>query len=46
MKINIQWQDQHNEADAYRTAQRGAERTKKRHRLANESGSALDLVDP
>ena len=56
MKVNIQWQDQHghwkhfqtrhNEADAYRTAKRRAESTKKRHRLTSESGSVLDLIDP
>ena len=56
MKINIQWQDQHGhwkhfqtkhyEADAYRTAKRRAESTKKRHRLTSESGSVMDLIDP
>jgi hypothetical protein len=56
MTINIEWQDQHgnwqhyqskqNQADAYRTAKRRAESTKKRHRLRDEKGSVLDLVDP
>ena len=55
MTINIEWQDQHgnwhhyqskqNQADAYRTAKRTVESTKKRHRLTSESGSILDLIE-
>jgi hypothetical protein len=56
MSINIEWQDQHgnwhhyqskqNQADAYRVAQRHAESTKKRHRLVDDAGCLMDLVDP
>jgi len=56
MKINIQLQDQnghwkhyqtkHNEEDAFRTAKRRAESTKKRHRLISKSGSVMGLIDP
>ena len=56
VKINIQYQDQfkkwkhyqtkHNEADAYRTAKSRASRTGLRHRLVNEEGQLLDLVEP
>jgi len=56
MTINIEWQDQfgrwhhyqtkQNQADAYRTAKRRAESTKKRHRLTDERGSVLDFADP
>jgi len=56
MTINIEWQDQfgrwkhfqtkQNEADAYRVAQRRAESTGKRHRLVDDRGTLLDLVDP
>lgn len=55
-KIIIQWQDQfgnwqrfqekHNAADAFRTAKQRALSTGKRHRLVDEGGSLLDLVDP
>ncbi|MCP9911281.1 hypothetical protein KBZ15_15410 [Cyanobium sp. BA20m-p-22] len=55
MTINIQWQDQNgywrhfqskqNQADAYRVAQRRAESTKKRHRLVDDDGRLLDLID-
>jgi len=54
--INIEWQDQfgrwhhyqtkQNQADAYRVAQRRAESTGKRHRLVDQSGALLDLIDP
>ena len=56
VKINIQFMDQfkkwkhyqtkHNEADAYRTAKSRASRTCLRHRLVNEEGQLLDLVEP
>jgi len=56
MTINIEWQDQYgrwhhyqtkqNQADAYRVAQRRAESTGKRHRLVDQSGALLDLIDP
>ena len=56
IKIIIQWQDQfgkwqrfqekHNAADAFRTAQNRAKATGKRHRLADQSGALLDLIDP
>ena len=56
MTINIEWQDQfgrwhhyqakQNQADAYRVAQRLAESTKKRHRLVDDAGRLLDLLDP
>ena len=55
MTINIEWQDQHgnwhhyqtkqNQADAYRVAKRRAESTGKRHRLVNDQGRLLDLID-
>jgi hypothetical protein len=54
MTINIEYQDQHgnwhhyqtkhNQADAYRVAQRRAESTKKRHRLVDDAGHLLDLI--
>ena len=56
MTINIEYQDQfgrwhhyqskQNQADAYRVAQRRAESTGKRHRLVDQSGALLDLIDP
>jgi len=56
MTNNIEWQDQfgrwqhyqtkQNQADAYRVAQRRAESTGKRHRLVDDRGTLLDLVDP
>jgi len=56
MTINIEWQDQfgrwhhyqtkQKQADAYRVAQRLAESTGKRHRLVDQSGVLLDLIDP
>jgi len=55
LEIGIEWQDQfgrwhhyqskQNQADAYRVAQRRAESTKKRHRLVDDDGRLLDLVD-
>ena len=55
-KLIIEWQDQfgrwhrfqekHNAADAYRTAQQRTRTTGKRHRLVDESGALLDLIDP
>jgi len=56
MTINIEWQDQkgywrhfqskQNQTDAYRVAQRRAESTKKRHRLVNDAGNLMDLLNP
>ncbi len=56
MTINIEWQDQfgrwhhdqtkQNQADAYRVAKRRGESTGKRHRLVDDQGHLLDLVDP
>jgi len=56
MTINIEWQDQfgrwhhyqtkQNQADAYRVAQRRAESTGKRHRLVDDGGRLLDLLNP
>ena len=55
-RIVIQWQDQfgrwqrfqekHNQADAFRTAQSRARSTGKRHRLIDEAGQLLDLLEP
>ena len=55
-RIVIQWQDQfgrwqrfqekHNQADAFRTAQARARSTGKPHRLVDEAGQLLDLVEP
>lgn len=55
-RIIIQWQDQfgkwqrfqekHNAADAFRTAQHRARSTGKRHRLVDVSGALLDLIEP
>ena len=55
MKISIQWQDQfghwkhyqmmHHFPGAYRTAKHRAKHTEKRHRLVNEDGTLLDLVE-
>lgn len=56
MKYLIQWQDQfgkwqnyqtkHNEADTYRTAKNRAKSTNKRHRIKDENGSLIDIIDP
>jgi len=53
--FNIEYPDQHvnwhhyqskqNQADAYRVAQRRAESTGKRHRLVDDVGRLLDLID-
>ena len=55
-RIVIQWQDQfgrwqrysekHNQADAFRTAQARARSTGKRHRLVDDGGRLLDLLEP
>jgi len=55
MTINIEYQDQfgrwhhyqtkQNQADAYRVAERRAESTKKRHRLVDDAGNLLDLIN-
>lgn len=55
-RIEVQWQDQfgrwqryqtmNNEANAYRTARHRARNTGKRHRLVDESGRLLDVVEP
>jgi hypothetical protein len=55
-KIDIEYQDQfgkwqhytskHNQGDAYKTAVSRAKSTGKRHRLVDQNGSLLDLVDP
>jgi len=54
--FNIEYPDQHgnwhhyqskqNQADAYRVAQRRAESTGKRHRLVDQTGALLDLLNP
>ncbi len=56
MKIHIYFQTQfgkwekyqtkHNEADAFRVASRRAQSTNKRHKLLDENGILLDLVNP
>ena len=55
-KIDIQYQDQfdkwrhlqtkYNEGDAYRSAANRARATGKRHRLVDQDGTLLDLIDP
>ena len=55
-KIDIQYQDQfgkwrhfqtkHHQGDAYRTAANRARSTGKRHRLVDQDGTLLDLIDP
>jgi len=55
-KFIIQWQDQfgnwqrfqekHNQADAFRTAQARARSTGKRHRLVDDHGHLIDLIEP
>jgi len=55
MTINIEWQDQfgrwhhyqtkQNQADAYRVAHCRAESTGKRHRLVDDAGNLLDLIN-
>jgi hypothetical protein len=56
MKFFIQYQDQfgrwrpyqtmNNEANAYRIAENRADSTGKRHRIVDEDGRLLDLMDP
>jgi len=56
MKVNIQYQDQfgkwqhysstHHQPSAFKTAQNRAKSTGKRHRLVDESGNLLDLLEP
>ena len=56
MKIHIEWQDQFRHFHRYgtmnhlpsarRTAEQRARSTGKRHRLVDEFGRLLDLVDP
>lgn len=55
-RIKIEWQNtagrwQHhqthsNEADAYRSAQNRARSTGQRHRLVDQDGRLLDLINP
>lgn len=55
-KVEIEYQDQfgrwqhyqtmHNAAAAYRTAQNRARSTGKRHRLTDERGQLIDLLEP
>ena len=55
-KIDIQYQDQfgkwrhlqtkHNEGDAHRSAANRARSTEKRHRLVDQGGTLLDLINP
>jgi len=55
MTINIEWQDlnanwrhfqtKQNQFDAYRVAQRRAETTGKRHRLVDDAGHLVDLIN-
>jgi hypothetical protein len=56
MTINIEWKDQNgywrhfqtkqNQADAFRVAERRAKSTRKRHRLVDEDGRSMDLLEP
>ena len=56
MKFHIYWQTQfgkwqklqtkHNEADAFRVASRRANGTNKRHKIIDDSGNLLDLINP
>ena len=56
MRVEIEYQDQfgswkhfqtkHNERDAYRTASNRATSTGKRHRLIDQDGNLLDLINP
>ena len=55
IKVQIQYQDQfkkwkhyqtkHHEADAYRTAENRSKRTGLRHRLVDDDGRVLDLIE-
>ncbi|QPN71218.1 hypothetical protein [Synechococcus sp. CBW1108] len=56
MSIQIEWQDQNgnwknfqtkqNQADAYRVALRLAQSTGKCHRLVDDEGRLMDLLEP
>ena len=56
MKIHIEYQNQfggwmhyqtmNHEANAFRTAKNRANQTGKRHRLVDDAGSLLDLIEP
>ena len=56
MKVEIEYQDQfgrwhhyqtkHNDRDAFNVAKRRAASTNKRHRLVDEAGRLIDLIDP
>ena len=55
-KFHIYWQNQHggwvkyltktNEEDTFRTMKRRATTTGKRHRMTDDAGRMLDVVDP
>lgn len=55
-RIKIEWQNsagrwqhfqtRHNEADAYRSAQNRARSTGQRHRLVDDDGRLLDVIEP
>ena len=55
-RITIQWQNQfgfwqhytssHHEASAFRSAQQRARSTGKRHRLIDDEGRVLDIIEP
>lgn len=55
MKVHIEFQNQfgkwehyqvkHNEADAYRVASSRARQTNKRHRLKDDNGRVLDIIN-
>ena len=40
------YQTKHNEADAFRVASRRANGTNKRHKIIDDSGNLLDLINP
>ena len=56
MKVFIKWQDQfgywkhytmrHHQQDAYRSAVLRAKQTGKRHKLEDENGTLIDLINP
>ena len=55
MKVHIEYQDQfgrwlhyqtkYNEADAFRIASRRAASTNKRHRIRDDGGSLIDIIE-
>ena len=55
-RIKIEWQNnvgrwqyfqtRANEADAYRSARNRARSTRQRHRLVDEDGRLLDMIEP